>query len=159
MLSPPASRACAGLLLLGLMALSVGCSTNTKARGTVKGKVTFSGTPLPSGTVAFYGANNTLGSASIEKDGTYAIPDAPLGQVRISVTVPKPPPPGMMGPGMAASKSIKSVDPESGKSISLVPSEQTKIVPIPEKYASPDSSGLTFTVEKGEQTHDIKLTP
>ena len=33
------------------------------------------------------------------------------------------------------------------------------VVPIPDKYAEPDTSGLTFTVKRGEQTHNITLTP
>ena len=32
------------------------------------------------------------------------------------------------------------------------------LVPIPEKYASVETSGLTYTVEKGEHTYDITLT-
>jgi hypothetical protein len=31
-------------------------------------------------------------------------------------------------------------------------------VPIPEKYHSIETSGLTFTVESGTPTHDIELT-
>ena len=33
------------------------------------------------------------------------------------------------------------------------------IVPIPDKYAEEKTSGLTYTVEKGEHTWDINLTP
>jgi hypothetical protein len=155
MLSHPAARVCGGFLLLGLMALSVGC-TSSKARGVVKGKVTFSGMPLPTGTITFFGANNLTGSSEI-KDGQYAVNDAPVGECRISVTVPKAPPPGG---GMALPGAKGSVDPENpGRSITIGPPTAVKIVPIPEKYNSPDTSGLTFKVEKGEHTHDIPLTP
>jgi len=148
-------------LLLGLLALSVGCGPSSKARGIVKGKVTFAGKALPSGNVGFFGANNLTGTGIIDKDGNYTILDAPLGEVKISVTVPQGPPPGMMmGPGMAASKGMTSVDPSgSGKSIPLLPTAPTNVMPIPEKYAKPETSGLTLKVEKGEQTHDITLNP
>ena len=33
------------------------------------------------------------------------------------------------------------------------------IVPVPDKYHSPETSGLTYVVKRGEQTHDITLTP
>ena len=63
---------------------------------------------------------------------------------------PKAPPgvPPMRGPGgeggMASTP--PSIDPK-------------KIVQIPGKYANTDSSGLTYTVQKGEQVHNITLSP
>jgi len=33
-----------------------------------------------------------------------------------------------------------------------------KYVPIPAQYADPGTSGLTFTVKSGSQTHDIELS-
>ncbi len=32
-----------------------------------------------------------------------------------------------------------------------------RIVPIDEKFSKPETSGLKFTVIKGEQTYDIEL--
>jgi len=152
MLSHPAIRACGGLLLLGLMALSVGC-TSSKGRAIVKGQVTFDGTPLPSGSVTFSGANNATGTATIE-DGKYVMNDAPLGEVKITVTAPPPLP---MGP-RPGTVDKGSVDPEHPERRIPIMSPLTKRLPIPEKYASPATSGLTFKVERGEQTHDINLT-
>jgi hypothetical protein len=139
--------------------MSVGCGPNYKARAIVKGKVSINGKALTVGNVMFYGANNMVGQAPISKEGTYVMNDAPLGAVNITVTVPKGPPGGiarMKGFG----KDTKSVDPEgSGKSISIMGDMPSIIVPIPDRFSNVDTSGLTFTVVRGEQTVDIDLKP
>jgi hypothetical protein len=146
------------------LAFTVGCGPNYKARATVKGKVTFATRNLTVGSVTFYGKDNVTGSASIDKNGNYVMNDAPLGEVQITVTVPQQPPGGIgmmkAGPAVKSNKNIKSVDPEgSGKTISIMGDMPTYVVPISEKYAKVETSGLTYTVQKGEQTHDINLTP
>jgi hypothetical protein len=164
MLCRRSTRACGALLFFGLQALLVGCGPDYKARATVKGKVTFAGKNLTVGNVMFYGNNNVTGSASIDKNGNYFMSDAPLGDVKITVSVPPEPPGGWarfkMGPAFKDAKETKSVDPEgSGRSISIVGEIPTHVVPIPPKYANVETSGLTFRVERGEQTHDINLKP
>jgi len=156
------ARAATALLVLGWLILSVGCGPNYKARGTVKGKVTFANTPLTTGSVTFHGKDNITGSATIDKEGNYVMNDAPLGDVKITVTVPKMPA-GGIGKWKGVPKSDKDGKPiepgGSGKSIPIMGDMPSRIVPIPEKYASPDTSGLTYTVAKGEQTHNLSLTP
>jgi hypothetical protein len=154
MLSRHSTRACGGLLLFGLLAFAVGCGPNYKARGTVKGTVTFAGKNLTAGSVVFYGKDNLTGSASIRTDGTYVINDAPLGDVKITVTVPQMPPGGV---GYMKGAPAGPVMPgESASSATTIPSN---VVSIPQKYANVETSGLTYTVQRGEQTHDIPLTP
>src|SRR5262245_6990748 len=125
MLSRHCTRAGGRLLLLGLLALSVGCGPNYKARATVKGKVTFGGKALTVGSVMFHGKDNLTGSATIDKDGNFVMNDAPIGEVKITVTVPKPPPGGLerlkAAAGRKPLKADKSVDPEgSGRTISIM---------------------------------------
>jgi hypothetical protein len=162
MLCRQSTRACGGLLILGLLILAVGCGPNYKARATVKGMVTFAGKNLTTGSVMFHGQHNLTGSATIDKNGNYICNDAPLGDVTITVSVPKVPDGGIgriMPPGMK-DKSTKSVDPSgSGKSISIMGDMPSNVVPIPEKYADVKTSGLTYTVKRGENTYDIPLTP
>jgi hypothetical protein len=76
--------------------------------------------------------------------------DAPRGEVKITVFVPQAPPGGPAG--MKFSPGGKS----AGGIMGDMPAY---IVQIPEKYNSVQTSGLSFTVKGGEQTHDIELTP
>jgi len=157
-------RAGAGFLILGFLAVSIGCGPNYKARATVKGKVTIGGKHLTVGSVTFHGKDNMTGSGTIDKNGDYVVKDAPLGDVIITVSVPSMPlgGPAMMksSPALKGAKATKSVDPTvSGKSISIMGDMPSEIVPIPPIYANHETSKLTYTVTRGEHTHDIPLTP
>src|SRR5262245_51285696 len=162
-------RAGAGLVLLALLTIAAGCGPNYKARGTVTGKVTIDGKHLTAGTVMFYGKDPRMtGAAPIDKNGNYKMTDAPLGDVKITVTVPPTPPGGTkrmktLGgaptPKKGKGKEIKSVDPEDpSRVISIMGDMPDEIVGIPDLYGKVETSGLTFTVKSGEQTHDIPLT-
>jgi hypothetical protein len=154
MLCRHSARACGGFLVLGLLILSAGCGPNYKARATVKGKVTLGDKNLTTGTVMFYGKDNLTGSAAIGTDGTYVMNDAPLGDVKVTVSVSHLPPMGLKhlkdapkGPVMPGETA-----PTAGK----MPSH---VVPIPEKYSKVDTSGLTYEVKRGEHEFNIPLTP
>jgi len=151
------------LFLLLVAVVVAGCGPNV-AKAKVKGRVRFLDKYLTAGTVGFINKEGQIGVAQIDFDGNYEMNDAPVGPVKITVKVPnvsagagpkgdtgpKPPPgvPEMRPPGSAAAEKTFTpvVDP-------------TKIVKIPGKYASADTSDLTYTVEKGEQTHNITLSP
>ena len=148
-----------GLLACCFLVLAAGCGPDYKARGVVKGKVTTGKKPLTVGTVMFYGKNGMTGSASIQPDGTYIMPDAPLGECKVTVTVPQMDPSSRArlkgkGPAMPSGP----MNPEEGgvpaPPLAVIPKE---VVPIDAKYSNPETSGLSFTVEKGEQTYNIEL--
>jgi hypothetical protein len=70
----------------------------------------------------------------------------------------------LMGPKSEVTKPPKGLEikaPEGSGQSMTVPTavDPRKMVGIPERYASAESSGLTFTVAAGEQTHNINLTP
>jgi hypothetical protein len=121
-------------------ALLTGC--NSAKDGTVQGKVTVDGTPANGGFVVFTPSGGGQGiSGIIQADGTYRAVEVPLGQVKVSVTPPPkatgtaPPIAGMEPPGGAAGKPV----------------------PIPPKYAAPNTSGLSTTVTGGTNTYDVAL--
>jgi len=149
-------------LLLCAFVVVTGCGAPQRA--TVKGKVTLGDKPLPVGNVMFTTKENLTGSAVIDKDGNYVISDAPLGDVKVSVSVPQLPPGGLEmmrrmknNPGVKETQSVDPNDPS--KRIGIMGDIPENIVPIPDKYKDPATSGLTYTVKGGEQTYDIKLTP
>jgi hypothetical protein len=149
-----------GLVLI-LMA-AVGCGGGSPAgRAKVTGRVKCFDKNLTCGTVIFHSKDGKkTGSGNIDFDGNYEVTDAPLGDCTITVSVPqsargpmgtaqpKPPPgvPEMRPPGSSGGSAVPPIDP-------------TKIVPIPVKYESPETSGLKYTVERGSQTHNITLNP
>jgi hypothetical protein len=112
--------------------LTAGCGSPAPT-GDVSGRATYNNQPLPSGTVAFYGADGRVESSLISAKGEYHIPFAPCGEVRITVQTP----PASTGGG--AGRGIPTIE-------------------IPKKYSAREESGLTFTVNPGEQSFDIKLT-
>jgi hypothetical protein len=126
------------LLPLGL----AGCGST----GQVTGQVTYKRQALGSGIVAFHWPDATRTSA-IHADGRYTIHQAPLGPARISVETIEPPGGGgKKGP----QQSTVTVD-------GAPPPPPGKYVAIPARYKNPDQSGLTYTVVRGRQIHDIPL--
>jgi hypothetical protein len=150
----------AGALFLGVLTLS-GCGPDYKARAAVKGKVTMGKMPLPNGTIMFYGSSGVTASAVIE-DGNYNMPDAPIGDVTITIVVPAAPPPvpgGLKGQVEKWKKTAggNSNDPSGENSGIMFSKMPTTSIKIEDKYAKPDTSPLKFKVERGEQTHNIEL--
>jgi len=147
-----------GLLVTGLLVLTNGCGPDYKARAVVKGKVKMGRTPLTIGTVVFHNSNGITSTSSIDPHGNYAMNDAPIGEVTITVTVaPLPPDPSVRARMKSGPKEGGSVNPDGGPGIALMPEMPKNIVRIPDKFSKVETSGLKYTVEKGEHTYDIEL--
>lgn len=156
----------AGLLACCAFLLPVGCGPNYKARAVVRGKVTTGGKHLTTGTVMFYGKDGVTGSATIDPDGNYEMRDAPLGECKVTVTVPDLP----MDPSVRARLEGKGGGPKLPEGPKPPPGAEMpggppppaarvpkEVIPVDPKYSDPNTSGLNFTVKKGEQTYDIDL--
>jgi hypothetical protein len=150
------------LVLAGVLLVSAGCAK--RGRGVVKGHVVFFDKKLNAGTVGFQTQDGRIGAGNIDFEGNYTVPDAPLGPCVVTVRVPQPPAiaPGTKNPYKPPGNMVP-MRPPGGGGEADVPSPSlvdfSKIVQIPGKYAKPESSGLTFTVEPGEQTYNITLSP
>ncbi len=154
------TRMAALFALAGLFGSMAGCGGDAIPRGSVKGQVKIGDKNLTAGTVLFTAKDKkATGSAVIDQNGNYEMKDAPVGEVMVSVTVPK-----VMGiggkmpqmPNAPADAGMKAGGVDMTAGTGMI--DPSKVVPIPEKYADPDSSLLTFKVEKGAQTHNITLT-
>jgi hypothetical protein len=150
-------------LLGGLLTIVVGCGPDYKARAVVKGKVTSGKQALTTGTVTFYGPHDIISSAPINEDGTYEMNDAPIGECKVTVKV-NPVPGSGFGPKTAkgswekAAGGLVSKDPTGeNPGIAIMGKIPAKVVKIQDKFANPDSSGLTYKVEKGEHVYNIDL--
>jgi hypothetical protein len=151
------------LALASVLALS-GCGKST---ATVSGVVKFQGEPLPSGTVLIYGADGQPIKGTISEDGKYTVADAPVGPVKIAVqvqdssTMPGGGAGGAGGPadgGQDMSRGVPGADEHMKKGMDrAMPGNERRVVSIPARYSSPETSGLSTTLKKGKQTFPIEL--
>jgi hypothetical protein len=148
---PRVCRLASCVFLLLVFLVSAGCGNPT---GSVYGKVTFEGNPLPSGNVSFAPENNTGAGTKgavvspIAEDGSYSVSNLPVGKVTITVETRSGAPP-------AAPPGAKMNAPAGAPNYAA---PGAKHVDIPERYSQFDKSGLSYEVKSGRQSHDIQLT-
>jgi hypothetical protein len=94
----------------------------------VTGKVTYKGAELTEGTVVFHPEEGKPFSASVRVDGRYRVKGLEPGKYRVTFVQPKVP-----------------SDPD------------VKPVPVPARFANPETSGLTFAVREGLNRFDLEL--
>lgn len=137
---PALARGVPGALGAGFVTLLVaGCA----GQGNVSGKVTFQGKAVPFGTVLFVGSDGNARQGNLDRDGNYTVLGVTTGDAQVAVNSPNP------------------------KGITLVykdPAKKPKPYPdvpgwfaIPGKYESPTTSGLVYTIQRGENKIDIEL--
>jgi hypothetical protein len=148
-----------GCLSFGLLVLSAGCGERPRSveHAEVKGKVLFQGKPLPGGTVSFVAVNGAFAwTGRIDENGNYEV-KAPVGEVRIGVDNRMLQDRGAIQGGEVKTLREKMED-EAPKDQSSAGRLKGRYVPIPKSYTDPTTSGLTYTVKPGPQTHDIELS-
>jgi hypothetical protein len=141
---PPRVGAAAALVALALA--PAGCGGDLPTRP-VSGTVTIGGQPLKRGAITFVSTvGNKDAYMAIIDDGKYTTPPIPVGLCKVTINIP-PPRPGSGGEGMAAPGKDK------GKDRPLRPNM---------KYADTTTSGLEYTVVKGDNTYnppDLQTAP
>lgn len=101
-------------------------------RGAATGKVSLAGTPLRGGSITLVAKGNSdlRVTTMIRSDGTFSVSNAPLGPVQIGVET----------------ESLKMGAPPED------------YIAIPRRYANPETSELTATVEPSGEPLVIELT-
>lgn len=139
---------------LGLALLTVlGCGGTAD----VSGKVTYQGKPVVFGTVLIIGADGIPKSGPIQPDGSFQARGIKVGPAKVTVSSPTPP-----GVGASAKKGRGGRDDpdertpaDAGSSVS--PEVAKAWVPLPQKYADPEKSGLTADIGSGQPINlDLK---
>jgi hypothetical protein len=130
--------------LVVLIATAVGCGTDP-GRGSVKGKITVNGKVLAKGRITFLseGGNKDPFSTAIV-NGEYFIPDIPAALAKVYIVPPL------------------SDDPLPVDKGDIVPTARPGRGPrivVPDKYQNATTSGLSLTVQKGENTFNADLVP
>jgi hypothetical protein len=143
-------RVLAGCVALSLFVGATGCGS----KGTVTGKISYRDKPVPGGTIFFLTEGKGTFESKIQPDGKYTVENVPAGTVKIYLETesirpaPRPkmpkPPKDQVPPGAED-------NPVYGAPAA------NRYVKIPDKYTSPEKSGLTLDVRGGNQDYDIPL--
>jgi len=138
----PARSFVSPVVALDFLALAaVGC----QGTGDVSGKVTFQGKPLVFGTIVFEGSNGALHQGNIAKDGSYVVSGVATGEAKAAVSSRNP-------------KSSDFIPIQRGGAPKPPPRPDFPgWFPIPSKYDAPYTSGLTYSIQRGENKIDIEL--
>jgi hypothetical protein len=144
-------------LLCGLV-IAAGCSTvkHQTEHAQVTGQVTYNGKPVTGGRVLFVAVEGGwAGEGIIDKNGNYTV-SSPVGDVKIAID-------NMMLTSLGTGKGTKHEIGMKGAGKPRPDAPEAKIpegtyMKLPSKYSKLESSGLTYTVKKGDQTYNIQLT-
>jgi len=106
----------------------------------VTGKITYKGRPLNPGVIVLHSDVEELFPQKVQADGSYQFVNLIPGKYKVSLN------------------SYRLQDQPAGgkgqpKTLSL-----PKFMPIPQKYTSPETSGLSLEIKAGKQTFNIELT-
>ena len=149
---PRAIRSIAWLGIVSLLLGMAGCGW-TAPTGSLAGTVRFGGKPVPAGriTVLCEGGNKPVFFADIT-DGGYSVEGAPVGAARVTVQAFAAQPSTGKAPtlpGDSPALPIPANVPRIGKPVSG----------FPERYLTPNTSGLRCEIKPGPQAQDFDLKP
>ena len=148
--------------LLPLVAFTFGCADS---QSKVSGQIMYQGKPVPGGWISFQPADSRKNSIStaLDAQGKYEAL-LPTGVVRIAVDNRELEPMErgseklILPPGLKLPAGVKPpVEPAAKAPNAAPPASSGAYVAIPAKYYDIDTSGLTYTVQSGTQTHNIEL--
>jgi hypothetical protein len=146
-------------LAAGCLVLVMGCNEPTT---TIRGTVTTGGKPAGGVTVTFFPSNNRTFTADTDAEGRYAAPVTGRGTARVAVQAPPPRPKPRPDPPAGGGRDTygrgeAQSDDKAKMSRMPPPSEIPEGIKLPDKYADPNTSGLTVTLSGPETVFDIKL--
>lgn len=151
------------LVILALLGM-FGCEKSTviPPTATLSGKVNYRGKPVTGGILLFITDTGHQVSTNIEADGTYSLKPF-VGNSKIAInnkilmTEREKAAEKASAPRGGVSKAPEGPPPRLQSSLTDTKVIPGKYMPIPQKYESIDTSGLTYTVEAGDHTKDFNL--
>jgi hypothetical protein len=131
----PRRLLCSVLLGSFLLVAALGCGESVS---TVSGEVKVNDKPLPDGIISFasQGKKKKVREGII-KDGKYSVSDVPVGDTIVTVK---------------ETSTMTAPAPAKGSSKTATPPKPTTLIPA--KYGDPRTSGLTYTVQAGENVYN-----
>jgi hypothetical protein len=121
--------------------------------GNVKGNVYYQDKVVTSGFVTLIGNDGVARNSEIAEDGSYQIAQLRPGKVKVMVSSP----PVDASKGRAAPKRPDVGLPRVEEPFFATDHQKKTWRELPFVYADPAKTTLTFTVQAGANTHDIKL--
>ncbi len=134
-----------------LLSFACGCGKGT---GDVKGSVTYKNVPLKTGTVTVRDSDGKVQQVNVDDNGNYEFKGVATGKAKFTVYA--------MNPAVIeAAKDLAGGAREGGgarvgKNFDL---EKIQGNLIPDKYSDENLELLTFDIQRGPNTFDLKLTP
>ncbi|MBI1313436.1 hypothetical protein GC176_19270 [bacterium] len=142
------------LMLIAFLAVLPGCGGSSLppgATGTVRGKVTYNGEPVPEGCAVVFMRDDDglMGIGAVGANGEYLLRmrdglKIVVGVYRVCVTPPNPAANLDQDEIMKLGQEGKLPDPATVKE-------------VPTKYRSPEESNLIYDVQPGSNTFDIDM--
>jgi hypothetical protein len=157
----------AAALLLYSAFLMPGCGSGDPAKNNkVGGKVTLDGKPAQYDKLALHYENGTSKEFELDENGGFNVQGVPLGKVKVTVTSKVPRVEDIreqMGKYPEKADMMKAMLEMAERLQNATGKEQTEMLkqngtPLPSKYASRESSGLTWEITAGNNQKDFPLT-
>lgn len=125
-------------------AAAAGCSSKVPRLTVLEGQVTLDGKPLKAGYLQFLSDDNvTSTGVELSADGRYRLPGAPVGPTHVAVVT----------------RQYKILEPNENDPESKGGKKPNpRYMAVPEKYATPETSGLAFNIASGQRELNIELS-
>ena len=150
------------LVAAGLLTVAVGCSGGGPAGPKTvpaSGKVTYKNVPVEGATVSFLGDGKVAPAIAVtDSTGSFILTTSRSGDGAVPavhrVTVTK-----VVAPPSAVSTNNGKMTMEDAAKAANAPPPAKPLSMLPDRYRSPESSGLTYTVKQGDKNEfKIELT-
>lgn len=148
------TRLILALPLFGAL-VAMGCGKSTSTPASATGKISYKGTTVGGGSIAFVTADGARYSSPIKGDGTYTVSQLPVGEMTVTIetdSANKDRKDPNYGGGMAKGGPTGSPRPDTAKA-----DAGGSYVKIPAKYKDAKTSGLKVSLTASKNSKDFDL--
>ena len=140
------------VLLLVLATVGCGASGRSFATGTVSGKLTLKGQPVPAGTqIQFMSESGDAQGGEVNADGTFSVTGVPVGACKVAVSAPA-------GVDMTPEEAMKASSGEGAAGAGADENAFATQGDFPTKYLTFATSGETVNVQAGDNQYSLDMT-
>jgi len=129
-------------------------------KGDVTGTVKYKGETMTKGSVTFQGGDGKTYTGDIGADGKYTVRGVPSGTAKVAVNVIDDSVTKHfrdLSAGIREQQKAAGSDPEKTTFVPPKVVDPSSFYIVPQRYASVDTSGITFEVKSGKNVYDIDI--